>query len=136
MIKFKHNDGGRSIYFGKRETGDCVVRAIAIATKKHYRDVWHDLLDISKRTGLLPNEHETYETYLTKHLGWTKHKCPRRADGKKYLVRQVHHEQAIILTRGHLTAMVDGVINDTFDCGDSYHNRYFTPHKNYEVEKI
>ena len=136
MLKFKHNDGGRSIYFGKRQTGDCVVRAIAIATNKHYRDVWHDLLKISKRTGFMPNNRETYETYLIKHLGWYKHKCLRQANGKKYLVKQVYHKQAIILTRGHLTAMVDGVVNDLFDCGDSYHNRYFTKEKNPMVQKI
>ena len=124
--KYKYNDGGRSIYFGKGIAGDCVVRSIAIATKKHYRDVLNDLLEISKRTGYMPNDHETYETYLIKDLGWTKHKCPRKANGKKYLVRDYNHKQAIILTRGHLTAMIDGVVNDISDCGYSYHNKYYT----------
>ena len=69
---------------------------------------------------------EAYETYLIKDLGWTKHKCPRKANGKKYLVRDYDHKQAIILTRGHLTAMIDGVVNDISDCGYSYHNKYYT----------
>ncbi len=39
MIDYKYNDGGRSKYF-KGTGGDCVTRAIAIATGKDYKEVY------------------------------------------------------------------------------------------------
>ena len=38
-LEFKFNDGGRSKYF-KGETGDCVTRAIAIATGEDYMTIY------------------------------------------------------------------------------------------------
>ena len=39
-MKFNYNDGGRSKYF-KGQAGDCVTRAIAIATRMDYKEVYN-----------------------------------------------------------------------------------------------
>ena len=41
-MKYNYNDGGRSQYF-KGDAGDCVVRAIAIASSLDYKKVYDDL---------------------------------------------------------------------------------------------
>jgi hypothetical protein len=40
-MKYQYNDGGRSEAGFKGTTGDCVVRAIAIATKTDYLEVYN-----------------------------------------------------------------------------------------------
>lgn len=52
-MQFVYNDGGRQEAGFKGVTGDCVCRAIAIATQKPYIDVYHDLnkLGSKERTG-------------------------------------------------------------------------------------
>jgi hypothetical protein len=43
-MQFQYNDGGRSDTFtGKIQPGDCVCRAIAIATGKPYREVYDEI---------------------------------------------------------------------------------------------
>ena len=46
-LDFRFHDGGRSNYF-KGEAGDCVVRAIAIATNTDYKVVYDELFQINK----------------------------------------------------------------------------------------
>ena len=41
--EFNYNDGGRSIAGYKGKTGDCVCRAIAIATGKPYQEIYESL---------------------------------------------------------------------------------------------
>jgi hypothetical protein len=48
---FYYSDGGRAAAGFKGETGDCVVRAIAIATEKDYREVYRDLARLNKQFG-------------------------------------------------------------------------------------
>ena len=52
-MQFQYNDGGRAEAGFKGTTGDCVCRAIAIATEKPYREIY-DLINgfaKSERTG-------------------------------------------------------------------------------------
>ena len=42
-LKFKVNDGGRAAAGYKGQTGDCVVRSIAIVTGMTYQKVYNDL---------------------------------------------------------------------------------------------
>ena len=39
-MNIKYNDGGRSKYYKTSNTRDCVVRAIAIATNKDYKEIF------------------------------------------------------------------------------------------------
>ena len=54
---WKKNDGGLedSRFKSKRKRGDCVVRAIALATDIPYDQVFDGLCDTAKETGFLPS---------------------------------------------------------------------------------
>ena len=42
-MEWKYNDGGRSKYFSAKRVNDCVVRSIAIATNKDYKEVYQTI---------------------------------------------------------------------------------------------
>ena len=58
-IKFVYDDGGRSKYFSGKNVGDCVCRAITIASGKDYKEIY-DLLaktmGESPRNGVFTNK--------------------------------------------------------------------------------
>jgi hypothetical protein len=95
--------------------GDCVARAIAIATDKPYREVYDELTALGWC--------ERYETYTPdareyiNGLGW--HWTPTRAISSS---RKVHLRadelplgRLIVYVAQHLVAVIDGVIHDTYD---------------------
>jgi hypothetical protein len=47
-MDFTYDDGGRAAAGFKGSTGDCVTRAIAIATGKPYREVYDALNQVAK----------------------------------------------------------------------------------------
>lgn len=131
-IKYEKNHGGRENYFPtkyqKDLTGDCVIRSIAIASGLDYMKVFSDLCDLAKETGFLPNFPETYEKYI-ESIGFIKHKPLKNQKGKKYEVRHFPIEPGksyIIKTRSHLTAIKGGIHYDTWWCGESCANSYWT----------
>ena len=50
-MKYQYDDGGRAAAGFKGTTGDCGVRAIAIATDRNYRDVYDEINRIGKKHG-------------------------------------------------------------------------------------
>lgn len=124
----------REKFYSKKErtkknliTSDCVIRAIVHATGKDYKEVWNELLELSKQTLFLPNDNQTYEVYL-KSIGWVKKKPLRNLDNKTFEVRSFPanaRKRYIIQTSGHLTAIVNGKHLDTWDCGYQRANSYF-----------
>ena len=77
-MDFVYNEGGRAAAGYKGRAGDCVVRAIAVATQKPYREVYDAINALaveerarrgrrsSARSGV---GRTTYEGYL-RALGW------------------------------------------------------------------
>ena len=51
-MKFNYNDGGREVAGYKGKTGDCVVRAIAIATDKSCQEVYDTLFELNEEYSL------------------------------------------------------------------------------------
>lgn len=66
-----------------RITGDCVYRAISLATGISYNKVVMDAADMQCRTGYDPTCSKGLDTLL-KEYGWVKHKQPRKHDNTKY----------------------------------------------------
>lgn len=102
--------------------GDCVKRAFTILTGKQYREVSLELNRLKKETGAkVYNDDENWREYVSRN-GWVKISFPakkgmKRMNGEtfcciypkgKYLLRMA----------GHITACIDGVIYDTWDCSD------------------
>ena len=78
-LKYKYNDGGRSNYF-KGKSGDCVVRAIALATGEDYKVIYDQLTQANKLYI------ENKNTKLAKRLRNTKYKksgTPRSGNFKQ-----------------------------------------------------
>lgn len=116
-MKIKYNDGGRSKYFTASKVGDCVTRAVAIATGRDYKEIYNE---IAKLVGYTPrNGVRTKDTKkVMAHFGGVWHSCMSIGTGCK-----VHLADGEIPMQGrivcsvskHLVAVIDGVIHDTFD---------------------
>ena len=131
-MKFVKNNGGREKYFPtkykKDMTSDCVVRAISIATETDYKEVMSELFRIGLEVGQMPNDKKCYEIYLTS-LGWVR-KSPLKNGKKKYKVKNIAKffmgKSVMIHTCNHLTTLVNGALNDTWDCREWKANSYYT----------
>src|SRR5262245_6146361 len=137
------DDGGRSksgVPGADKEVGDCVARAIAIATQRPYREV-HNALVVGqvhhartdnspygkwvRRKGRLSHfdaDHgcadKVYGPYL-ESLGWkfTSTKELPRGKGVHLRADELPPGRLIVHISRHLVAVIDGIIRDTGDCG-------------------
>lgn len=109
-MKCIEHDGGRSEHYKYRREGDCVVRAIAIATKQDYKKVFEDLTAIGLPLGLFANSDKVYQSYL-RELGWQETKYGRNAVPLNEMCFT-----GIAVLRGHLVAVDESTVYDTWDC--------------------
>jgi hypothetical protein len=128
-MTWTYDDGGRADAGFRGRTGDCVTRAIAIATGRAYRDVYDDLFALgrayreaqglaggraSPRRGVAKDVSRDYLTAL----GWQWTATMRFGSGTRVHLRASELPPAsrlIVKASRHLTAVIDGVIRDTFD---------------------
>lgn len=127
-MKFQYNDGGRSDAGFKGTTGDCVCRAIAIATEKPYREIYDLINEFSKsermgkrKKGKSNARTGVYKRTIKKvmdHLGWKW--TPTMGIGTGCTVHLKENElpkgRLVCSLSKHCTAVIDGVLNDTYDC--------------------
>ncbi len=125
-MNFLFNDGGRKQAGFRGTAGDCTVRAIAIATQTPYMEVYNALFTLNRRINKNPKKHSprdgttkltTTKRYL-KSKGWTW--VPTMFIGQGCRVHLKEEElpkgRLIVRVSKHLVAVIDGVVNDTFDC--------------------
>lgn len=124
---FLYDDGGREQSGYKGVTGDCVTRAIAIATGKPYQEVYDALNAMAEdekitkckrkksnsRTGVY---RVTYQKYL-ESIGWKWIACMEIGKGCQTHLKSEELPKGKIICRlsKHLCAVVDGVIHDIYD---------------------
>jgi len=131
MTKFKFNDGGRASSGFKGLTGDCVCRAIAIATGKPYQEVYEFLSNgnynqrLSKKqrvkkgktaaNGINVNR-KWFSDYM-KSLGFEWKPTMLIGQGCKVHLKSDELPMGTIICSlsKHYTCVIDGVINDTYD---------------------
>jgi len=132
MMEFKNDDGGRVAAGFEGKTGDCVTRAIAIATGRDYREVYDALFEgqrkfgegrsraakvarknPSPRTGVF---RKVYQKYL-EDIGWEWVPTMKVGEGCTTHLRADELPSGRIIARvsKHLCAVIDGVIHDTHD---------------------
>ena len=132
--RFEWNDGGRQAAGFQGGAGDCVVRAIAIAADKPYLEVYEDLREAnasyaankknrlarslnargsSPRNG---NHRDVFHDYILRH-GFTWVPTMQVGGGCQVHLRagELPEGKLIVRLSKHLTAMIDGVIQDTHD---------------------
>ena len=151
-MNFKFNDGGRKQSGYKGSAGDCVTRAIAIVTGKTYNEVYDRMFVEIKmfaatnrsaaakraersggRAGTTPRNgisKKIYHKYLIEEIGmiWT----PTMLVGQGCKVHLTENElpsgKLIVQIARHLTTVIDGVINDTWNCsGKCVYGHYSFP---------
>ena len=123
-MTWTHDDGGRASAGFRGEAGDCVTRAIAIATGRPYRDVYDALFDKARARRLKGREasprdgvpRKVYDPYL-ESLGWTWTPTMQIGRGCTVHLRADELPAGRIIARlsRHLCAVIDGVVHDTFD---------------------
>jgi len=116
-MDFKYNDGGRSKYFAASKVSDCVTRAVAIATGNDYKQVYDiiaSLCGYTPRNGVK----KTDTKKVMKYFGGVWHPCMGVGTGcKTHLAdNEVPMRGRVVCSCSkHVTCIVDGVINDTYD---------------------
>jgi hypothetical protein len=122
------NDGGRRAS-GHKVKGDCVIRAIAIATGKPYGEVFGALKgeaaryaqkyprswvagEIKRSRKGAYNYKQAYEPYL-KSLGWQY----TSTKGLRLRADQLPPGRLVVMINRHAVAVIDGVIHDLYDSG-------------------
>lgn len=127
-MPYVFNDGGRAAAGYKGRAGDCACRAISIATGLPYKEVYDALNETAtaeritkrrrkrsdSRTGV---RKDTIRRYL-KSLGWRW--VPTMFIGQGCTVHlrvdELPAGRLIVQASRLLTAVIDGVIQDTHDC--------------------
>ena len=113
---FCFTSAGREIHFTKLFTGDCVTRAISVATGEMYWKIWQDLTFEKSKIGKHNADHAVpviiSNNYLTEK-GWTVH-TPNKNEPIYFTTAAFPSGIVIIEIKKHMTTMIDGVLYDTF----------------------
>ena len=125
---FVYDDGGRASAGYKGTTGDCACRAVAIAAQRPYQEVYDLINEYAKkertgkrkrkvsnaRTGVYP---ETFKKVMA-HYGFEWVPTMHIGQGCTVHLRENELPKGRIVCNvsGHYTAVIDGVLNDTYDC--------------------
>lgn len=131
---FQRNDGGREAAGFKGGAGDCVVRSIAIAANLPYLQVYEDLRSANasyadlrndrlarrlNQTGSSPrngNHRKVFHDYII-GLGFEWVPTMKVGAGCQVHLRPNELPEGVLIVKvsKHLTAIVDGMIQDTHD---------------------
>ena len=117
METFIYDDGGRAKSGFKGKVGDCVVRAIAIATEIPYKEVYTQLTKLQGSTVRKGVFKKYYDSYL-KSIGWKWKATMLVGQGCKTHLKSDELPKGKIIVRlsKHLAAVEDGIVRDTYDC--------------------
>lgn len=117
-MRYQYNDGGRSQYFKGDNVKDCAVRAIAIALDRDYKEVYNDLKKLNNGKSCRNGTPKAIsKKYLTMQ-GWKWNSTMTVGSGCKMHLEEneVPMGRVICQLSKHLVAVLDGIVNDTYDC--------------------
>ena len=110
------------------KTGDCVVRALTVATQSTWDDTYRELCEIGAKKCRMPNDDQSFEAFLKKK-GFLSMKQEKDENGNWLSVEQLieAHPDDILVIRvaRHLTVAIKGVLIDTWNCGYSKTGRFY-----------
>jgi hypothetical protein len=128
MATWTFDDGGRAAAGFKGSAGDCVARAVAIASGLPYAEIYRRLAEIegtrikhgnrrarSARNGIKV-QREAYKRFM-RELGFEWVPTMQIGSGCKVHLRadELPSGRLVVHTSRHSTAVVDGMIRDTYD---------------------
>lgn len=127
-IEWAYNDGGRKAAGFKGTTGDCTCRAIATATGEPYQVIYDELNALGKleqkskrRNGKSSARTGVYKSTIKRYLAskgfiWV----PTMGIGTGCTVhlkeRELPMGRLVVSVSKHTTAVIDGILHDTYDC--------------------
>ena len=128
-MRFIESDGGRAVAGFKGRAGDCVARSIAIASGRPYAEVYARLSQEtgSQRAGKRGRKAASARNGISTTRKWFKdymHELgfewtPTMSIGSGCKVHLREDElpvgRLVVALSGHLSAVIDGVIHDTYD---------------------
>lgn len=95
----------------QRHIDDCTLRAISLLTNRTWSEVYDELSTLANKDGLMMDSVEFIEDYLD-------NRYPRECHYAKTIgefAKEFSHGKYAVTTNGHITAIIDGIIYDTFD---------------------
>lgn len=142
MLDFVYSDGGRSKYFKTESVCDCVVRALANASGKDYKEIYDEIQRLEKTIKVGKRERQgsarngvrlkVVKHYIENVLGWTHHSVMSKGTGvTMHLVKEELPMGTLIVDISkHLTCVKDKVIYDTYNCSTKmYYDRFEDEYK-------
>lgn len=129
-MKIYYNDGGRKAAGFKGHSGDCVTRAVAIASRRPYWEVYAILSQgcktqrLTKRSGPKANaangvntKRKWFKDYMHS-LGFKWVPTMGIGTGCRVHLREgeLPMGRLVVLVSKHYVAVINGVVHDTFDC--------------------
>ena len=124
-MRFVYDDGGRGAAGFKGHAGDCVARAIAIASGRAYADIYSALSSragaerksrgASARNGI-HTKRKWFKDYMAAlGFAWTPTMRIGRGCTTHLVKGELHTGRLVVSVSRHYTAVVDGVVHDTHD---------------------
>lgn len=124
-MKYQYNDGGRGEAGYKGTTGDCVTRAIAIATEKPYKEIASMIGVYGERERPRRGTKSSYRTGVRKRtmrkvmedLGWKWTPTMFIGQGCKVHLKEdeLPKGRLVVNVSKHTVAVIDGVVHDIYD---------------------
>lgn len=103
-----------------KQTSDCVIRALAIATSQSWNQVYKDLCNLGGKECEMPNANYIWGMYL-KDKGFEQfllpESCPRCTSVRSFSMRYPDGIY-VIGTGSHAVAVIDGDWYDSWDSGN------------------
>lgn len=153
-MNYQYNDGGRKEAGFVGDVGDCTVRAIAIATQQSYVQVYTDLYNLNRIHNNNPRKAsprdgntsmKTIRAYM-QGIGWEWVATMGIGTGCKVHLQADELPAGRIIARcsRHMVAVVDGIVNDTYDSSRSgtrcvygyFIKTNFTRSRNHEIKNL
>lgn len=125
-ITWRYNDGGRAEAGFKGDApGDCVTRAVAIATGRPYREVYdltnqlalHERPRRKSRSSARTGVHKDTQRRLLDTFGWVWHPTMAIGQGTTVHLRadELPAGRLVVALSKHMAAVIDGVVHDVSD---------------------
>lgn len=113
--QIRYNDGGRIASGFQSSAGDCAVRALSILTGSGYMNVRNRMLDIISRERGIRSCVEKEGVYLKTIRKFLKPVCGFTWYSNTKWDKLPTEGRLLVVCDYHAVAVIDGVINDTFD---------------------
>jgi hypothetical protein len=118
-----YNDGGRSNYFTGKGVGDCVTRAVVIASGIDYKKVYDTFAKLQRARGMSTSARNGVYTKsksfkdTMRELGFRWVATMQIGSGCQTHLRadELPKGRIVCVCSRHYVAVIDGIINDTYD---------------------